>query len=188
MSGRPINRTLRGHRPLPENRVLALQQVVHDDGGQEPERAEKQDHRAILREPAPAVGMISTDALADLAPCASGAIVAHVATGRAEAAGHGHAPGPTEAPCREAVPNVSSGRSRKSVSTGWCRGDRLWQCGATRGRHVGDDPDVSGRARGVSGALPVAQAPGTGDRDASGNAAGLCPLADPCRASGRFSR
>ena len=40
-------------REIPEDRVLALQQVVHDDDGQEPERAEEQDHRVILREPSP---------------------------------------------------------------------------------------------------------------------------------------
>ena len=47
-------------REVPEDRVLALQQVVHDDDGQEPERAEKQDHRVILRESSPAVGVISS--------------------------------------------------------------------------------------------------------------------------------
>ena len=36
------------------------QQVVHDDDGQEPERAEKQDHQVILREPSPAVSVISS--------------------------------------------------------------------------------------------------------------------------------
>ena len=40
--------------------MLALQQVVHDDDGQEPERAEEQDHRVILQEPSPAMGVISS--------------------------------------------------------------------------------------------------------------------------------
>ena len=105
-------------REVPEDRVLALQQVVHDDGGQEPERAEEQDHRAILREPAPAVGMISTDALANLAPWAGGAIMAHVATGRADTGTRRARPRlHAERLCRTFRP-VDQGRS---VSTGWCR-------------------------------------------------------------------
>ena len=47
--------------------MLALQQVVHDDDGQEPERAEEQDHRVILREPSPAMGVISSGTVKSLA-------------------------------------------------------------------------------------------------------------------------
>ena len=54
-------------REIPEDRVLALQQVVHDDDGQEPERAEEQDHRVILREPSPAMGVISSGTVKSLA-------------------------------------------------------------------------------------------------------------------------
>jgi transposase len=67
---------------------------------------------------------------------------------------------------------VDKARSRRLLR------DRLHQCGAARGRDVGDHPDVSGRARGVSGALPTAQASGDRDCDAAGDAARLCPVAD----------
>ena len=62
-----VYRNLFGDREIPEDRVLALQQVVHDDDGQEPERAEEQDHRIILREPSPAMGVISSGTVKSLA-------------------------------------------------------------------------------------------------------------------------
>ena len=62
------------------------------------------------------------------------------------------------------------------------------QRGAAGVPRVGDHAHVSGGARGVSGALPAAQAPGGGHRHAAWRPAGFCPAADGARASGRFSR
>ena len=61
-----------------------------------------------------------------------------------------------------------------------------WGCRCRR--DVGDDAHVSGGARGVSGALPAAQAPGGRHRRRGWRTSRTSSGCRPCRASGRFSR